>query len=160
DWTSLGHSDGQVRVEARPLWLDLWRSTMPQPPGETATGKHAPQRAKPGQRFESLIGRTDEVRQIEAALGRAADGRGEALFLVEAPAIGKHRRAAEALALARRAGFRALDGRAYPLEGGLAYAPLLDAMGPLLRSLEPGQRNRLVRGLPNLGRLFADLDLP
>jgi DNA-binding CsgD family transcriptional regulator len=61
--------------------------------------------------------------------------------------------------IARLQGFTVLEGPAYPLEGSLAYAPVLAAFGPLLRRLDPPGRSRLVRGLPDLGRLFTDLQL-
>jgi DNA-binding CsgD family transcriptional regulator len=107
-----------------------------------------------------LIGRGDELGRLRAALSRAGTGQGSALFLVGEPGIGKTRLAREALALARGAGFLALEGRAYPLEGGLAYGPILDAFGPLLRGLEPARQGALVRDLPDLGRLFGGPRLP
>lgn len=107
-----------------------------------------------------LVGRVDERRRLQAALTRAAGGRGGAAFLVGEPGIGKTRLAQEVIALARQDGFVTLVGRAHALEANLAYAPLLEAIGSYLRSLDASRRDALVRELPDLGRLFAGLDLP
>jgi DNA-binding CsgD family transcriptional regulator len=107
-----------------------------------------------------LVGRSQELGRVLAALERAAAGAGGALLLAGEAGIGKSRLAAEALTLARRRGFVTLEGAAYPLQADLAYAPVLEALGPFLAGLEPGRRAALVRGLPDLGRLFAGLHLP
>ena len=52
-----------------------------------------------------------------------------------------------------------LECRAYPVEGGLAYAPILD-VGPFLRALDAVRQSALVSGLPDLGRLFGGLRCP
>ncbi len=95
-----------------------------------------------------------------AALERAAAGSGGALLLAGEAGIGKSRLAAEALSLASQRGFVTLQGSAYPLQADLAYAPVLEVLGPFLAGLEPGRRAALVGGLPDLGRLFAGLHLP
>jgi len=106
-----------------------------------------------------LVGRRTELQWLEDTLARTADGQGSAVFLAGEIGIGKTRLAHEALVLAQARGFLALKGRAFPLEGGLAYAPILDALGAFLRGLEPIRRTRLAEGLLDLGRLFADLHL-
>ncbi|MBI2864043.1 MAG: ATP-binding protein, partial [Chloroflexi bacterium] len=107
-----------------------------------------------------FVDRVDGLRRLSEALDLAAEGQGSAIFLTGQPGIGKTRLAREALALAKARGFTALEGRAYPLEAGLAYAPLLAAFTPLLRSLRPCSLKTLVSGLPDLGRLFVGLRLP
>jgi DNA-binding CsgD family transcriptional regulator len=97
---------------------------------------------------------------LAAQLARAAHGHGCATFLVGEAGIGKTRLAHEALVLVREQGFLVLEGSAYALEGGLAYAPILAAFGPFLRRLDSARQARLVSGLPDLGRLFIDLRLP
>ena len=107
-----------------------------------------------------LVGRSTEMDRLAARLTRAARGQGCAMFLAGEVGIGKTRLAHETLALARARGFLVLEGRAYALEGRLAYAPILAAYGPFLRHLDSARQARLVSGLPDLGRLFTDLRLP
>src|SRR6185295_19901893 len=87
-----------------------------------------------------IVGRAGEIGQLADALARAATGQGRTVLLLGEAGIGKTRLAREALALARARRFRTLEGRAYPLAGGLAYAPFLDALGPYLRALEPAEQ--------------------
>jgi DNA-binding CsgD family transcriptional regulator len=107
-----------------------------------------------------LVGRSEELGRVLAALERAATGSGGALLLAGEAGIGKSRLAAEALTLARRRGFVTMQSAAYPMQADLAYAPVLELLGPFLAGLEPGRREALVGGLPDLGRLFAGLHLP
>jgi predicted ATPase len=82
------------------------------------------------------------------------------MLLLAGPAgIGKSRLVGEALALAAQRGFVTLSGSARVLGRSLAYAPVLEALGPYLTALQPGRRVRLLDGLPDLGRLFIDLHL-
>ena len=67
-----------------------------------------------------LVGRSEELGRVLAALGRAEAGSGGTLLLTGEAGIGKSRLAAEALALARRRGFATFEGAAYPLQSGLA----------------------------------------
>src|SRR4029453_12468011 len=112
-----------------------------------------------GSRVVPLVGRSEELGRGLAALDRPAAGSGGALLLAGEAGIGKSRLAAEALALARQRGFVTLEGAAYPMQADLAYAPVLELLGPFLAGLEPGRRNALVGGLLDLGRLFAGLHL-
>ena len=106
-----------------------------------------------------LVGRSIELDRIRAATERAAAAAGNTLLLAGEEGIGKSRLAAEALVLARQRGFLTLKGTAYALHTDLAYAPVLEAIGPFLASLPAGQLRQLVRGLPDLSRLFGNLAL-
>lgn len=107
-----------------------------------------------------LVGRSAELTRVRAAVDLVAGGQGRMLLLAGPAGIGKSRLLEEATALAGGRGFRTLRGGARVLGRGLAYAPILEAFGPYLRALPPGQRVRLLDGLADLGRLFADLHLP
>ncbi|HEU0000335.1 MAG TPA: BREX system ATP-binding domain-containing protein [Ktedonobacteraceae bacterium] len=107
-----------------------------------------------------FVGRSAEMDRLAAGLERVARGQGGVMFLVGEAGIGKTRLAHEALILARERGFLVLEGSAYALEGRLAYAPILAALGPFLRRLDSPHQARLVSGLPDLGQLFTDLRLP
>jgi predicted ATPase len=102
-----------------------------------------------------LVGRANELDRARAAIERAHDAMGGTLLLAGEEGIGKSRLAAEALVLARRRGFLTLIGTAYALHTDLAYAPVLDAVGPFLAGLPAGRLGQLVRGLPDLSRLSA-----
>ena len=107
-----------------------------------------------------LVGRAGELARAGMLLEDVAQGRGRVLLLGGPAGIGKSRLTGEVLTLAARRGFVTLSGGAQVLGQGLAYAPLLEALGPYLVGLEPARRVRLVDGLPDLGRLFAELHLP
>jgi DNA-binding CsgD family transcriptional regulator len=113
-----------------------------------------------GSTVAPLVGRSEELGRVLAALERAAAGSGGALLLAGEAGIGKSRLAEETLTLARRRGFVTLQAAAHPLQDDLAYAPVLELFGPFLAGLEPARRIALVAGLPDLGRLFAGLHLP
>jgi DNA-binding CsgD family transcriptional regulator/tetratricopeptide (TPR) repeat protein len=106
-----------------------------------------------------LVGRSRELDRVRAALERATAGAGNTLLLAGEEGIGKSRLAAEALAVAHQGEFLTLSGTAYALHTDLAYAPVLEAIGPFLAGLAPGRLTQLVRGLPDLGRLFSNLPL-
>ncbi|MBC6463073.1 ATP-binding protein [Actinomadura sp. HBU206391] len=107
-----------------------------------------------------LVGRSAELTRVRAVVDRVAGGQGRMLLLAGPAGIGKSRLLEEATALAGDRGFVMLRGGARVLGRGLAYAPILEALGPYLRALAPGQRVRLLDGLADLGRLFTDLHLP
>ncbi|ONI86378.1 hypothetical protein ALI144C_10625 [Actinosynnema sp. ALI-1.44] len=97
-----------------------------------------------------LIGRRGELAALLAAV-RA--GRG--LTVLAGPAgIGKTRLAEEVLAEAAKQGVTTLVGRAHPLHAGLAYAPVVEALRPALRSATD------FAALTGLGRLLDDPRLP
>ncbi|MBI2954685.1 MAG: AAA family ATPase [Chloroflexi bacterium] len=121
---------------------------------------HVPTLTTPASAEPHLVGRGNEMRRLESMLTNAASGRGTTVFIAGVTGVGKTRLAREVLDLARARDFLVLAGQAYALEGGLAYALILDALGPHLRHLDPARQAHLVGGLPDLGRLFADLRLP
>jgi DNA-binding NarL/FixJ family response regulator len=122
------------------------------------SGVSAVQESSPHPPF--LVGRAEQLRQLEAVLACAARGQGRFVLLEGEAGIGKTSLAREVLARARIRRFRVLEARAYPVEGSLGYALIVSAIGPYLRGLEPARQSLLVRGLPDLGRLFPDLHLP
>ena len=105
-----------------------------------------------------LVGRGAELQRITRAFDRVLAGNGAALFVAGEPGIGKTRLASEALLAAANRGFRMIEGRAFPVQG-LAYALIIDAFGPVLRTLDPAHRTALVGGLPHLSLLFGGLGM-
>lgn len=116
-------------------------------------------RRVPEARALPLIGRSAEIARIGVAVERAADRRGSMLMLAGPAGIGKSRLVREALTVAGERGFVTLSGSARVLGQGLAYAPVLEALGPYLAALPPGGRVGLLDGLSDLGRLFMGLHL-
>src|SRR6266508_3027421 len=111
------------RWRARPV------ASRPQCGRRTPGGKRA---AMAGSTVVPLVGRSEELGRVLAALERAAAGAGGALLLAGDAGIGKSRLAMEALTLVRQRGFVTLEAAAYPLQADLAYAPVLEALGPFL----------------------------
>ncbi|MCX7521930.1 AAA family ATPase [Microbacterium sp. STN6] len=107
----------------------------------------------------SLIGRDAELARMRAGLARAAGGDPGVIVVSGLPGMGKSRLAAEALSLARDAGFGTLLGHADESAAGIAYAPFIEALGPLLRDMPADERATLLRGLGQLSLLIGALDV-
>jgi class 3 adenylate cyclase/DNA-binding CsgD family transcriptional regulator len=147
--------------EATPAVTVEWRDS--QPSSEAPASPRA--RSLPGNDASlvsgrPLVGRHRELGRVQEAMGEAAAGRGQIVFVVGPMGIGKTRLVEEALAHARNQGFAVLVGRTPVAGSGLAYAPLLSAFGGILRSVDPLEQEELVGDLPHLGRLWPELRLP
>ncbi|HEY3261146.1 MAG TPA: AAA family ATPase [Pseudonocardiaceae bacterium] len=101
-----------------------------------------------------LVGRQRELRALVGAIERAAAGRTQVVAICGEAGIGKTRLAREALRAARDRGFRTLESAAGRLHRDLSYAPVVEALRPLVA--DPV----LVDGLSDLARLFDGLRLP
>ena len=105
-----------------------------------------------------LVGRSDELALLSAALDRARAGRGRTVFVVGEGGIGKTRLITTAAEHAASSGFTVATGRGYPVETGVPYALFADALVPALRALEPNALAVATRGISaELGRLFPAL---
>jgi DNA-binding CsgD family transcriptional regulator/tetratricopeptide (TPR) repeat protein len=101
-----------------------------------------------------LVGRSAELRTLADAIGRAAEGRAQVVAISGEAGIGKSRLAREALRSAGTRGFRTLESAAGRLHRDLSFAPIVEALRPLVA--EPA----LVDGLSDLARLFDGLRVP
>jgi hypothetical protein len=101
-----------------------------------------------------FVGRAAEVAAVAAALDAAASGTARVVAVAGEPGVGKSRLVEEADALARARGFLTLRATASPLHTDLPYGIMVEALRPIVRTVEAGARTRLVEGLPDLGRLF------
>ncbi len=110
-----------------------------------------------------LVGRDDDLRRFAEVLQGVVVHRRPAVVLVTGGGgVGKSRFLQEAAAVARGRGVLTLHGTAGPLQRDLSYAPLVEALRPLLRGAGPSGRARveaLVEGLSDLARLFDGLPL-
>ena len=104
-----------------------------------------------------LIGRSEELTTLAAALGRSAAGEAATVFIAGEAGGGKTRLATEAASRAEGEGARVLTGECLALaEGELPFAPLVAALRPLLRELPPGELEA-IPGHEELGRLLPEL---
>lgn len=113
----------------------------------------------PGREDRELIGRSAELARIDAFLNEARTGDGGLLTLVGPAGVGKSRLITEAMRRARLRGFRVLHGSASPHQEELSYAPLVEALRPLINDAQQLSSRSVLDGLVDLCRLFPDLPL-
>ncbi|GLY48696.1 helix-turn-helix transcriptional regulator [Lentzea sp. NBRC 102530] len=99
-----------------------------------------------------LVGRDEETSALRAALTRAEQHEGGAVFLVGEPGIGKSRLASATAAQATRSGFRVLRGRA---SRAVPLRALCEAVLSAFRKVAPDER-QLGAYLPVLLRMTPD----
>jgi DNA-binding CsgD family transcriptional regulator/tetratricopeptide (TPR) repeat protein len=107
----------------------------------------------------TVVGRTEELRVLEAAAARAAN-RDPTVVLVGGEAgVGKTRLIAELASRCGADGMRVLSGGCVPVvEGGLPYAPMVEALRVLLADLGAhGVRQLVGPSWPELARLLPSL---
>ena len=110
----------------------------------------------------ALVGRTKELRILEVARARAANGEPAVVLIGGEAGVGKTRLVAELTAQDSSGETRTLAGGCIPVgEGDLPYAPIVEALRTLLAELGSGA----MRGLtgpswPELARLVPDLGKP
>ena len=109
-----------------------------------------------------FVGRASELARLRLALDQASAGRPGTRLITGEAGIGKSRLVEEFLAAARATDALVLEGDCLPLgEAGLAYAPFVAALRPLVRSLDPDRLDRLVGpGRAELAHLLPDLGPP
>ena len=81
----------------------------------------------------ALVGRAGEVRLLRTRLEATASGHGGLVVITGGPGTGKSRLAAEAQAVAGRAGMRVLVGRSPAVGPRCAFRPLVEALATALR---------------------------
>lgn len=107
-----------------------------------------------------VVGRDAELRVLQTVVTRVLGGEARVVALSGPAGMGKSRLAQECLAAARDRGFLPLAGVGGALQQDLPYAPLVEALRPLVRQPTAPGRPALVEGLLDLGQLFGDLSLP
>jgi len=112
-----------------------------------------------------LVGRTQEISALQGWIGDLVQGRGGVVAIVGEAGIGKTRLAEEALHVAIEQGALVIRLRCNPLERGLPFAPLSEALRPLvraapataLRRLPPAALAQVADLLPVLHERLPDL---
>jgi predicted ATPase/DNA-binding CsgD family transcriptional regulator len=103
----------------------------------------------------SFVGREEELRRLQQGLHSAAAGEPGTVLIAGEAGVGKTRLVHE---FAGRVGGEAqvLLGSCIPLGGGgLPYGPIVDALRPLARDLDPAELNEILGPLPeDLSRLL------
>jgi ATP/maltotriose-dependent transcriptional regulator MalT len=109
-----------------------------------------------------FVGRATDLARLDQALALAITGRPGTRLITGEAGIGKSRLVEEFLGRARAAGALILEGDCLPLgETGLAYAPFVAALRPLVRSLDADRLDRLIgSGRAELAHLLPDLGPP
>jgi predicted ATPase len=100
----------------------------------------------------SFVGREEELRRLQQGLESAAAGEPGALLVAGEAGIGKTRLVRE---FTDRIGGEAqvLLGSCIPLSGGgLPYGPIVDALRPLARDLDPAELDELLGPAQRHGR--------
>ena len=132
-------------LDARPAAPAAERRPRPSPEGRPAGG---------------LVGRLDELAELETLLDAAAAGSGTTVLVAGRAGIGKSRLVAELAERAEERGAAVLGGRCIQLVGvGLPYLPFADALRPVAASpaLAPlaGRLHELPRLVPELAEANA-----
>jgi DNA-binding SARP family transcriptional activator len=138
----------QLGAEPSEETLALQRELMRGPAVRAARLFHAP-----------VEGRERELASAYAALRRAAAADGGALLVMGSLGIGKTRLVEAVLAEAEKLGFHTLRGAAHEEEGWTPYAPLVEALDPLVArrpeltgALTESAKAALARLLPSVPR--------
>ena len=107
----------------------------------------------------TIIGRAEELGRLAAVLRRTRDSRSAAVLVAGEAGIGKTRLISEFADVARAAGSLVLVGGCIDLgEGGVPYAPIVEALRSWIRATPEGQVARVVGpGRAELARLVPDL---
>ena len=124
--------------------LALQRELMRGPPVQALRLLQAP-----------VEGRDRELASASAALARAASAEGGALLVTGTLGIGKTRLVEAVLAEAEQRGFHTLRGAAHEEEGRTPYAPLVEALDPLV-----ARRPELAAALTESAQAALSLLLP
>ncbi len=106
-----------------------------------------------------LVGRDGELAQLGAVLERAASGQPAIVVVAGEAGVGKTRLTAELAHHAAQAGTLVLGGGCLDVgEGVLAYAPMVEALRSLARTLDPDELERVLDGARGeLARLVPEL---
>jgi DNA-binding CsgD family transcriptional regulator len=106
-----------------------------------------------------MVGRASELAHLQGALGLAVAGRGRTVVIGGEAGIGKSRLVTSVVDDARADGAYTLIGACLPTgSGAIPYAPFVEAIRGLTRSVDPGQLQGLLGpARDEIGRLLPEL---
>jgi DNA-binding CsgD family transcriptional regulator/tetratricopeptide (TPR) repeat protein len=109
-----------------------------------------------------VVGRDTEAAQLRAALDQAAGGRPAIVVVAGEAGVGKTRLVTDLVGRAGELGAVALTGGCLDVgDGVLAYAPLVEALRPLVGLLDAGELDRVLGGARGeLARVVPELGPP
>ena len=103
-----------------------------------------------------VVGRASYFAVLHQHIEQVSQGRGQTLLIAGEAGIGKSRLAAEAIRLARQAGYNYLPGRCFEPDRMLPYAPVLDLLRTYLGT--PPSAEVLRSWPPSLTQLLPELE--
>ena len=108
-----------------------------------------------------MVGRDPELAHLQSALDAAADGRGRTIVIGGEAGIGKSRLIAALVDRASAVGATVLLGACLPTGSGvIPYAPFVEALRGLTRSVEPGRLPALLGpARDEIGRLLPETSM-
>jgi DNA-binding CsgD family transcriptional regulator len=109
---------------------------------------------------EPLVGRVDELGELDRALAKLRDGRPAAFELAGDPGIGKSRLLAEVVSRANGLGYLVFGAAGSELERDVPFAMFVDALDEFLQGLDPRRIDALAESARALGLVFPSLALP
>jgi DNA-binding SARP family transcriptional activator len=124
---------GEPSAQTRDLHGAILRGELPAPPPRAPAPPAAPPPSAPPER-PRLIGRERELAALQVWIDSWTRGHGGTITIVGEAGIGKTRLAEEVRQIALARGGLALTLRATALERDLPFAPLSEALRPLLRA--------------------------
>lgn len=107
-----------------------------------------------------LVGRSRELQLLGTQIDAVASGSSRVVLLLGDAGIGKTQLAKHVVMACQARGFIALQGRGHSLHQQLAYAPIVEALSPIMSGDDPRVSTSSLFGLPGraeLGRLFPGL---
>jgi DNA-binding CsgD family transcriptional regulator/tetratricopeptide (TPR) repeat protein len=156
------------RGVANPVLFSVTTLTAPPVSPRMRGRKEESQVAGAGKRAPQLIGRAQELAEIDRGLDRLAAGRPWFVQIMGEPGIGKSRLLQELATRANARGFLVLTGRAAEFEQDLPFAMLRDACDEYLghvsaaglRPLRPETLAELRQVFPSLSRVVDGAAMP
>jgi serine/threonine-protein kinase len=159
--TALAKNPTERYASAGDLVAALTNLTETKPPSVAPPQPDQPQEKKQPLLTPALIGRSQELSQLERALAAVQTGLGRCARVSGEAGIGKSRLLAEIRSEAAGRGFAILVGRCFEQDMAFPYAPLIDMLRTFFAGRETSDiLNSLGSLAPEIARLLPELSSP